>query len=489
MRVQSERKIIHNSSSSSNMDGNAVTSLFGSAIKPKKLDPAVASLFSTSIAPTKRSKPAGKTKSVRDIDHDIVAVSSLPPAEEANVPEEETHEVPHGSDTAAEHVSRSSKRKRKHAEDDIEGQYLQRLSRQEAREYADNRKERLSKKAQLEPKPLASLPVEVDTVTTLVSADSGNSIAGSGHPEVEFTEDHADDVGFDDVPQHESLAGAKSDVDDLEKAARTVFLANVSTSAITSKSAKKTLMNHLASFLPTLASHDPAHKLESFRFRSTAFVTALPKRAAFARRSSWMPPPNSTNAYVVYSTQIAAREAAKQLNGTIVLDRHLRVDQVSHPAKVDHHRCVFVGNLGFVDDDSAIKASEEDGEKRKPSKKMVGDVEEGLWRQFGKAGTVESVRVVRDPKTRVGKGFAYVQFTDENAVETAPSLQRQEVSTPAAAQTSSRSREEGQTKSGPGQQRGEPRLTKPSGKVTASSAEQKSFQGRASKLLGKAGGS
>jgi len=27
--------------------------------------------------------------------------------------------------------------------------------------------------------------------------------------------------------------------------------------------------------------------------------------------------------------------------------------------------------------------------------------------------------VVRDPKTRVGKGFAYVQFTDENAVEAA----------------------------------------------------------------------
>jgi nucleolar protein 12 len=115
----------------------------------------------------------------------------------------------------------------------------------------------------------------------------------------------------------------------------------------------------------------------------------------------------STNAYVVYSTAFAAREAAKKLNGTMVLDRHLRVDGVAHPAKTDHRRCVFVGNLGFVDDESMM---DQGGENERKRSKIPSDVEEGLWRQFSKAGTVESVRVVRDEKTRVGKGFAYVQF-------------------------------------------------------------------------------
>jgi nucleolar protein 12 len=43
-------------------------------------------------------------------------------------------------------------------------------------------------------------------------------------------------------------------------------------------------------------------------------------------------------------------------------------------------------------------------------------VEEGLWRTFGQQGKVENVRVVRDPKTRVGKGFAYVQFYVSSAL-------------------------------------------------------------------------
>jgi nucleolar protein 12 len=83
------------------------------------------------------------------------------------------------------------------------------------------------------------------------------------------------------------------------------------------------------------------------------------------------------------------------------------VDGVAHPAKTDHRRCVFVGNLGFVDDESLL---DQGGENERKRSKIPSDIEEGLWRQFGKAGTVESVRVVRDEKTRVGKGFAYVQF-------------------------------------------------------------------------------
>src|SRR5205823_4274119 len=104
------------------------------------------------------------------------------------------------------------------------------------------------------------------------------------------------------------------------------------------------------------------------------------------------------NAYIVYSTPLAAREAAKRLNATVVLDRHIRVDSVAHPAKIDHRRCVFVGNLGFVDDESMTGSDQKPDSSTKKQSKVPSDVEEGLWRQFSRAGSVESVRVVRDSK-------------------------------------------------------------------------------------------
>jgi nucleolar protein 12 len=93
----------------------------------------------------------------------------------------------------------------------------------------------------------------------------------------------------------------------------------------------------------------------------------------------------TVNAYIVYSSAAEARAALK-LNGSTILDRHIRVDSVAHPAPHDAKRCVFIGNLDFEAQ------------------------EESLWRHFEKCGKVESVRIVRDAKTNVGKGFAYVQF-------------------------------------------------------------------------------
>lgn len=221
-----------------------------------------------------------------------------------------------------------------------------------------------------------------------------------------------------DTPQHESLSASKAD-SEVEKASRTVFLANVSTTAIKSKSGKKSLLEHLASFLPSLPTQQTAHKVESLRFRSTAFNSnAGPKKATFAKKELMDSTTKSTNAYAVYTTQLAAKEATKRLNGSTILDRHLRVDSVTHPAKQDHRRCVFVGNLGFVDDESSSSLVETDVDKRPRKPKAAADVEEGLWRQFSKAGIVESVRVVRDKTTRVGKGFAYVQFEVRHLVET-----------------------------------------------------------------------
>lgn len=225
-------------------------------------------------------------------------------------------------------------------------------------------------------------------------------------------ENESGDTGSIQVNEqkHESLSGPDRS-SELEKALRTVFLANVSTLAISSKSAKKTLLAHMSSFLsdlPAPLDGTPIHKIESIRFRSTAYASfSIPKKVAFAKKKLMPATTQSTNAYVVYSSAYVAREAVKRLNGTIILNRHLRVDSVAHPSKIDHRRCVFVGNLGFIDDESP---TEENNGKVQKKSRLPADIEEGLWTQFNKAGKVESVRVVRDGKTRVGKGFAYVQF-------------------------------------------------------------------------------
>ena len=125
------------------------------------------------------------------------------------------------------------------------------------------------------------------------------------------------------------------------------------------------MIQHMSSFLDGMEKGDAAHKIESIRFRSTAYTNMLPKKASFVTQDLMDSTTKSTNAYVVYTTKAASRAALK-LNGTTVLGRHLRVDSVAHPSEIVPKRCVFVGNLGFVDDESAIQAAEaENGEKRK----------------------------------------------------------------------------------------------------------------------------
>lgn len=246
-----------------------------------------------------------------------------------------------------------------------------------------------------------------------VSKHTSDSEDGDGEDQEDGSDAEDQHMEMSPPPVHETLEPDNDS--DLVKSQRTVFLGNVSADAITSKTAKKTLMRHLESFFDDLADPEkgqPAHKVESLRFRSTAYASAIPKKAAYAKKELMEATTKSTNAYAVYSSPALAREAARRLNGTVVLDRHLRVDEVAHPAKTEPRRCVFVGNLGFVDDETNIdKANAEEGKGTRKGNKTPSDVEEGLWRSFSTCGKVESVRVPRDAKTRVGKGFAYVQFT------------------------------------------------------------------------------
>ena len=306
--------------------------------------------------------------------------------EEASEDEAEGSEVSESVIPHATPAEDARKRKRKQREDDenLEAKYFERLADEDDEPTGKRRKDSEGK----------ATPVESDATK-----------------DTEMKDD--DDGSGDEVFVHESLA-ADPAVSEIEKANRTVFLSNVSSEAVTSRAAKKTLLKHLASILDAKA--DPPQKVESIRFRSTAFASAaLPKRAAYIKKEVKEATTKSTHAYVIYSTPLAVRLAVEKLNGTVVLDRHLRVDSVAHPSPVDHRRCVFVGNLGFVDDETvfSVKTDEEGKEvteKRKRTKQPM-DIEEGLWRVFNKeAGRVENVRVPRDPATRVGKGFAYVQF-------------------------------------------------------------------------------
>lgn len=327
-------------------------------------------------------------------------------AEEQEVAVEPSQEAEDGtSEDSRDDSQPKRKRKKKNAEADLEDAYMSRLAREEERDAERMAAERAAKRQR----------AEDDDVDVMDEDD-----AEDGEDERNSEDEGEDkDEAMSPPPKHETQQQAD---DDLAKASRTVFLANVSTAAITSKSSRRTLENHLKSFfadIPT-AKDGVKHKLESIRFRSTPYTSAIPKKASYAKKEIMDATAKSSNAYAVYSSQTLAREAAKRLNGTMVLDRHLRVDEVAHPSKIDHRRCIFVGNLGFVDDESNIQeANEEDGREKRKRGKEPADIEEGLWRTFMKCGAVESVRVIRDSTTRVGKGIAYVQFEDENAVEAA----------------------------------------------------------------------
>ncbi|CRG92166.1 Nucleolar protein 12 [Talaromyces islandicus] len=376
-------------------------------------DPLLASLFEQSAGPVQApsvkyteltsAKPSTKHKG-----------SNVPVEGDSDDESDEENQSGNGSDQEMQDVdqedesdadssevdkARLSRKRKRAAADNLEDVYMQKITREEQKEEA-KRKADSSKKRK-----------------AAKSDDDSNASQDN---------DSSDDDSA--PPMHESLTGDR-EATELDKSSRTVFLGNVSNTAIKTGSARKTLLKHLSSFLGSLPKSDTPHKVESIRFRSTAYGTKLgvPRRAAFAQKEVKDSTTSSTNAYVVFSTKLAAQKAPGALNGTVVLDRHLRVDSVAHPSAIDNKRCVFVGNLDFVDLENTAN---EDGEPAKKKPSTPADIEEGLWRTFNShtgtggqknagGGNVESVRVVRDQATRVGKGFAYVQFFDPNCVEAA----------------------------------------------------------------------
>ncbi len=132
--------------------------------------------------------------------------------------------------------------------------------------------------------------------------------------------------------------------------------------------------------------------VESVRLRSMAVTPGdLPRHVA--RRTFKQIGGCSLNAYVVLSQEQEA-EKCLALNGTLLGGRHLRVDLAVKPKPQGQSssHCVFLGNLPFTAD------------------------EEELRKAFEACGEVDSVRVVRDSKTNIGKGFGFLTFKERSGV-------------------------------------------------------------------------
>ncbi|KAG0246222.1 hypothetical protein B0O80DRAFT_494623 [Mortierella sp. GBAus27b] len=194
--------------------------------------------------------------------------------------------------------------------------------------------------------------------------------------------DDEEDTSKDNQTQKDGATKA----DDPEKSRRTLFVGNLAVSSMSKGDFKK-----------LKATFSAFGTIQSIRFRSIAFSELLPRKTAFIT-GKLHPDRDVVNAYIVFESKDSIGKAVAAMNGQLFLNRHLRVDTVDGAKKHQPKKSVFVGNLSF-------EAQEED-----------------LWTFFKDAGDVENVRIIRDSKTNLGKGFAYVQFQDRASVDVALKL-------------------------------------------------------------------
>ena len=176
------------------------------------------------------------------------------------------------------------------------------------------------------------------------------------------------DVNFEKSPGDRSLKE--------EQANRTVFVGNIP--ACCSKKDVKRLFKGRAS-------------IESIRLRSIK-VSSGDMPSKLAKRNHHLLEGSTFNAYVVLASPTEV-EGCCSLNGTFFHGRHLRFDRVGkNGPRQNNKRSVFIGNLPFSADEEKLRCV------------------------FSICGEIESVRIVRDAKSGIGKGFGFVTFKDKSSV-------------------------------------------------------------------------
>ncbi|KAG8541463.1 hypothetical protein GDO81_028992, partial [Engystomops pustulosus] len=126
--------------------------------------------------------------------------------------------------------------------------------------------------------------------------------------------------------------------------------------------------------------------IESMRFRSVARADLTISRKVATIHRDVHAKRKSINAYVVFEEEDSAAKACVRNGTEISSGFHIRVDLASKNSTHCNRKTVFVGNLPYDIEDEALRE------------------------HFSQCGTVEGVRIIRDKRTGIGKGFGYVLF-------------------------------------------------------------------------------
>ncbi|NWY38353.1 RBM34 protein, partial [Sylvia atricapilla] len=141
-------------------------------------------------------------------------------------------------------------------------------------------------------------------------------------------------------------------------------------------------------------------QIKSIRFRSLIPAEDTVSKKVAAIKHKLHPNAKSINAYVVFKEECDAQKALKENGTEIASGFHIRVDTASKTSLHDNKRSVFLGNLPYDICDDAVRG------------------------HFHVCGDIVGVRVVRDSRTGLGKGFGYVLFENTDAVHLALKLNK-----------------------------------------------------------------
>ncbi|OPJ72720.1 RNA-binding protein 34 [Patagioenas fasciata monilis] len=139
-------------------------------------------------------------------------------------------------------------------------------------------------------------------------------------------------------------------------------------------------------------------QIKSIRFRSLVPAEETLSKKLAAIKHKVHPNVKFVNAYVVFKEECDAIKALNENGTEIARGFHIRVDIASKNSSHDNKRSVFLGNLSYDISNDAVRE------------------------HFAVCGDVVAVRIVRDRKTGLGKGFGYVLFENTDAVHLALKL-------------------------------------------------------------------